>query len=261
MRNSVLFRRSSFFVDAINIIFHVDLFLYHELTFRMKECKMLEDVFTNVPKFNSDNKVELDKMVIDSCSKKVNQNILLDWVSKDKFSNYSINMSLNEYVARLYMDMLINPICEQYLQVTEFGNTLKLLSKDIQLNKLCIYIPFDSDFLKSNISDLFMRNPDNSLSILIGDKKEFMKDHKFDSYIFENATDIDNYLAIPENKTDANILIEVIIPSYNFNMKEDRTDLDILIEQITYYRLNLKLEDKEYYSNYRLAINTLAVPF
>ena len=263
MQNSVLFRRSSFFVDASNIIFYTDLFLYHELSKRMKNIEFLSDIFGDkLPRFQAENRGELDKLIIKSTVTKVHQNILLDWISEDKFNQSDINISMEEYVAMLYLDLLSNPICDEYLQTTEFGNTLKLISKDRQLNQLVIYIPFDSDFLKQSINEFLSGTMGGSFQILIGGKPDYLKKNKFDSYVLENVTDVDEILAIDGNQTNSRsqFIKEVLIPTYEFNMEEGRTDLDMLLEQITYHKLKLKRSANEYASDFNLSINTISVP-
>ena len=43
-------------------------------------------------------------------------------------------------------------------------------------------------------------------------------------------------------------------------MEESRTELDILVEQVTYHKLNLRLPSNAYQQDYGLSINTIAVP-
>lgn len=264
MQNSVLFRRSSFFVDAINVIFYTDLFLYHELLERMKQNEFLRFIFGDkLQTFQTENRGELDKLIIKYTVTKKNQNILLDWISLEKYKESDIDISVEEYVSMLYGDMLTNPICEEYMQTTEFGNTLKLLSKDRQLNRLHIYIPLDSELLKQSINESFSNISGNSsLSIIVGGKEEYLKSHSYDSYVFENISDVDEFLAIEGKKVvgTPQTIKEVLIPTYEFNMEEGRTDLDILIEQVTYHKLKLKKTANEYQSDYNLSINTISVP-
>lgn len=264
MQNSVLFRRSSFFVDAFNVIFYIDLFLYHELSERMEEVDFLKMIFNdNFPVFNAGNRGELDKLIIKSTINKTHQNILLDWISEDEFSKSDIDMSIEEYVSTLYMDMLSNPICDEYLQTSEFGNTLKLISRDRQLNRLVIYIPFDSDFLKQSINEFLSGSIGDGFSILIGGKSEYLAKNKFDSYVLENVDDVDDILAMDGAKVSSGttkFIKEVLIPTYEFNMEEGRTDLDILIEQVTYHKLKLKRKMNEYSSDFNLSINTISLP-
>ena len=263
MQNSVLFRRSSFFVDAMNVIFYSDLFIYHELSKRMESNEFLTSIFGDkMPNFTASTRGDLDKLIIKSTVTKKNQNILLDWISKEKYNQSDINITMDEYVALLYQDIFTSPVCDEYLQLTEFGNTLKLLSKDRQVNKISVYIPFKSDFLINSIYDFISHGYSRSnYNIIIG-QKDFLKKEKYDSYIFENVLDVDDYLAIPENEVvpGAKFIKEVVIPTYEYNMEDGRTNLDILVEQVTYHKLKLKNNPNEYSSKYNLSINTISVP-
>lgn len=256
--NSVLFRRANIFSDVINVLFHVDLFFYHELKYRMEKNEILRDLFIDkLPKISEDSVDVRDTILIKLTSEKNNQNILLDWINIDKYSKYghSLGMDITEFVANMYYDMLINPSCNEYIQPTEFGNTLRLLSKDINLNKIHVYLPFESDYLKESIVELFMGNS-SKISIVIGDKKSLLSDSEiYDTFIFENCVDVDNCLTNSHSK-----LKEILIPAYEYNMIEDRTKLDRLIEQVTYRKLNLKEESSNYASKYNLSINTIGVP-
>ena len=263
MQNSVLFRRSSFFVDAFNIIFYTDLFLYHELSKRMEYNGFLEKIFKEkLPRFNADSRGKLDKLIIKSTANKLNQNILLDWISEYEFNRFDVDMTINDYVATLYLDMLSNPICDEYMQITEFGNALKLISSDRQLNHMSIYVPFNSDFINQSISDYLSGTTGNDFKIVAGGKVEYLKTNKFDSYVFENVSDIDEILATDEsrNSLGGQFIKEILIPTYEFNMEEGRTNLDILIEQVTYHKLKLNKSPNEYTNDFNLSINTISVP-
>lgn len=260
MQNSILFRRSSFFIDAMNVFFYTDLFLYHELVERMKEDILLKTLFSDkLPVFNTDNRVELDRLVIKSTATKKHQNILCDWVNHNKYIQPQTGENINTMLANLYMDMLVNPVCNEYMQVTELGNTIRLVVNDRQVNKIHIYIPFDSLFVRQMIFNAL--NGNTSVSIIIGGKENFLKKNFYDSYMFENIDDVDKCLAIESNKNpNSQLLKEVLIPTYDFNLEESRTDLDILLEQVTYHKMKLSKSSNEYTSDYKLSINTIHVP-
>jgi SHS2 domain-containing protein len=76
-----------------------------------------------------------------------------------------------------------------------------------------------------------------------------------DSYVFENIRNVDELLCRPHS-----LVTEVIIPAYDYNIAEDQTEFEQLVEQITYHRLALEHEDGFYKENYNLSINTIAVP-
>lgn len=255
MQNSILFRRSSFFIDAINVFFYTDLFLYHELMERMKEDQLLVELFSeNLPNFNVGSRGELDRLIIKSTVTKKHQNILYDWINDNRLDN-----STEGLLASLYMDMLINPTCGEYMQVTELGNTIKLLANDRRVNKIHIYLPFDSPFIRSMIGGAL--NGGSNTNIIIGGKEDFLKNNIYDSYMFENVGDIDTCLIEGLKKySNSQLIREVLVPTYEFNLEETRTNLDKLLEQITYHKLKLNLTPNEYVNNYKLSINTIAVP-
>ena len=91
---------------------------------------------------------------------------------------------------------------------------------------------------------------------------EYLKTNKFDSYVFENVSDIDEILATDEsrNSLGGQFIREILIPTYEFNMEEGRTNLDILIEQVTYHKLKLNKSPNEYTNDFNLSINTISVP-
>jgi hypothetical protein len=150
--------------------------------------------------------------------------------------------------------MLNNPICDQYVQVTEFGSALKLLMKDKSLKKLYLYVPFDSSVIFDNLGEMFLGHGTDRITVLTGEKTKKALP-VVDSYVFENVRDVDGLLRVPHTS-----LTEVLIPTYNFNMVEDRTDIEKLVEQITFSRLNLKEEPHEYVDKYNLSLNTINVP-
>lgn len=257
MNNTVLFHRSSFFVDVCNVVLHTDLFLYHELKERIDNGDtLLDKLFTKtLPHIESSNSLTIDTFVIQKSATKNNQNILLDWINKPAFHEINIGMSLYDFVANLYYDIFMNPTCDDYIQMTEFGNTLKLLTTDSNFDILHLYIPFESECIYNNLMDSFAGVGISKITVLIGDKKQlFAEQNDYDSYVFENTSDIDTYLDFKQSKPK-----EVLIPNYEYNLVEDRTDLEKLTEQITYQRLNLR-HPSEYYKEHQLFINTIGVP-
>lgn len=255
MNINKLFHRSSFFIDAMNVLLYSDLFIYHEMKYRMENEEhgeyCLQDLFgESFPKFKSDSKVLEDRMVINECSKKNNQNILLDWIDGRAFDSEE---SLSRYLSMLYFDVFEQPRCDEFIQMTEFGNTMKLLMMDTNLTKIVIYLPFKTDFLISNIEELFSGT--SKVEIVIGPKSEILKSISHDSYVFENVLDVDRYLVGKASK-----LTEILIPTYEYNMTDGRTDIDKILEQVTYRKLNLSHNPSDYMKEYNLSVNTISVP-
>ena len=249
-----LFRRSSFFIDVFNVILYIDLFLFHEIKARMEEDDALRYFFEDgLPKIEPTQ--ENDKLIVHEACTKKNQIILWDWINKEKFLESNSEELLSEYIFSLYMDMLTNPICDEYMQTTEFANALKILLKDEKIKSVTFYMPFDSDVIYDNIIEAFTGYGSQKIQFMVGNKDNKAEAFVADSYVLENAKDIDRYLKVPHSSQ-----IEVLIPSYEFNLVESRTKIEQLIEQITYERLNLEEEDSVYSSKYNLSIHTIGVP-
>ena len=255
MIKTTLNRRSSFFIDAFNVLFHTDLFLYNELYYRIsKGDELLGKLFPNVvptEKYESDNRRDLS--VIQKSAGKKNQNILADFIDKREFTRSNIKVPIETFLANLYYTFLTNPKCHEYLQITEFGNNIKILTSDANFNKLYIYIPFMSDFVQDNIIEAFTGVGISKVTIVTGVKSELVKDIQFDTFVFENVSDVDSCLTTIKRR------IEVLIPDYEYNLVEDRTTIEKLMEQVTYQRLNLK-EDPSFYKEKNIIINTIGVP-
>jgi hypothetical protein len=257
MSNTILNRNSSFFVDGFNVVFYIDLFLYNELFYRTSSGdELLQLLFhKSIPKgekyFSSDVK---DVSIIQKLSSKKNQNVLLDLIDKGRYKILGIEMPIENYVSFLYYDFLTNPTCPEYIQTTEFGNTLKLLTNDSNFNNLDIYIPFESDFIKSSIAEAFTGYNINKVSIISGNKSELLKTPKYDSYAFENVNDIDRYLYDKTSKRT-----EVLIPNYEYNLIEERTKIERLVEQVTYQRIKLDKSNKDYMDK-KIYISVINVP-
>lgn len=254
MIKTALHKRSSFFIDAINVVYYVDLFLYNELFYRAsKGDQLIKSLFGHIlPNdeyyYSGHGK---DVAIIHRLTGKKHQNILLDLIDKSK---YDLDIPLEEFVASLYFSCLTEPECPEFLQMTEFGNTLRMIVGDANVNQVVLYIPFQSDFILSTISESFSGVDISRLKILVGGKPDFLEKNFFDMYVLENVSDVDNLLyGKMSNRT------EVLVPNYEFNLVEKRTNLEQLVEQVTYQRLNLKYDAREYYDK-NLSINTMSIP-
>ena len=257
MIRTTLNRRSSFFVDAYNVVFHTDLFLFNELFYRVSEGDtLLADLFHKSFSKNSKyfSSPEKDVSIIQQVSGKSSQNILYDLIDKEKYNESGFDKPIEEFVAMLYYEFLTNPTCPEYLQMTEFGKILKILATDANFDKLYLYLPFRSEFVYSSIVDSFNGEGISKLFIVSGDKATHINSQSFDTFVFENVTDVDEYLFGKTKKR-----VEVLIPAYEYNMKEDRTNLEKLVEQVTYRRFNLNLTPNEYTSK-GIIISGMSVP-
>ena len=255
MFKTTLNRRSNFFIDAFNVLFHTDLFLFNELYYRISNGDIfLKSVFKNVVpegKYRSDNKRDIS--IVQKSAGKKNQNILLDFIDRRKYNESNSNLPIETFVAKLYYEFLSSPSCPEYLQLTEFGSTIKILTTDANFDKLYIYVPFISDFIRDNIVEAFTGVGISKVSIVIGNKSELIKSTSFDTFVFENVSDVDSYL------TSIGKRVEVLIPSYEYNLMEDRAKIERLMEQVTYQRLKLK-ENNSFYRDKNIIINTIGVP-
>lgn len=250
MNNTVLYKRSSFFVDLLNVVFYADVFLYHELKKRGQSDQSLQCYFDTIYESDVDD-VQLKQIT----AAKKNQNILLDWLNLEHFKEINGDTNPEQFLASLYQSMLAKPECDQYLQLTEFGHALKLLTRDINLTRVFCYLPFTSNFIIENLHRAFNGTDLNKLNYAIGNKRELIETTTVQSYVFENVLDIDKYLPVKHPNC-----IEVLIPSYEYNLMEDRSKLEQTFEDVTYKRLRLEHEPQYYTEEFNLSINTISVP-
>jgi len=233
---------------------YVDLFLYHEMKKRMETDACLQYFFSdNIPDIEPIPKN--DRGIVRVLSNKINKNVLLDWINKEKFCEMNDPNMLVIYVENLVKDMLQNPTCDEYVQLTGFGNNLRILCNDNNTSRVTLYMPYDSDIIYESIRDAFNGYSLDKLSVFVGQKEKKAKEFIADSYVLEDARDIDKYLSVKYAG-----LTEVIIPAYEFNLIEDRSNIEKLIEQVTITRLKLDHEEKWYRDNFNLSINTIATP-
>ena len=255
--------RSKFFVDISNVLFYTDIFLYHELTKRMEKDPSLRLYFGDTingikSSLEEINSKDIDKSLVHITACKLSQNILRDWINIDAFNEINSEELLEPYLANLYKEFLTNPVCDEYLQMTEYGNVLGLLSTDSNFSSITIYMPFYSDFIVQNIKEVLPSTLITKTSFAYGNKKEILATHtSFNSYTFENVRDIDLYLTA--NKYGN---VDVIIPRYEYNLKPDRGDFMKMVEDVSISSATLNLNKPfNYYTEYHgLLINTLPIP-
>ena len=255
MRQSVLYKRSSFFIDIFNVMYYLDLFLFHEMKERMKNDECLRYFFSEkIPSIEPS--PQNDIMIVRTLSGKLHKNILMDWINRDRFCEINQRELLDIYVESLVKDMVQNPICDQFIQLTEFGHTIRILCNDTNTKNVTLYAPYNSELIVDSIKESFHGYNIDKLSMFTGKKDNKAKEFAADSYVLEDAQDIDNYLCTKH----PGMLVEVLIPSYEYNLKTDRTDMEKMVEQIMITRLNIKNNDSWYKDNFNLSINTIAVP-
>lgn len=271
-RHTMLFKRSAFFVDVFNVICHIDLFLYHEIRHQILSDPngMIADIFSDRFPLNVWEKESDDIKIIHLASRKNNQNILLDWVSVDKLQKYNedvqvdgktVELTGDEFVdmflSTLYVQCISEPTCNELLQFTEFGNALKLLMKDSNLDKVTFHIPFESELVVQALLREYAGPNNKKLFINVGDiittvGSDFANAN---SFVFENVRDVDKYL-----RTQRKHGIEVLIPNYEYNMVEDRGTLEKTMEQVMIQRMNLEEPLPDYMEKYNISVNSISVP-
>lgn len=271
---TMLFKRSSFFIDAFNVVCHVDLFLYHEIRNQILSDKdgMLADIFSDKFPLNVWGKESDDIKIIHLASRKLHQNILFDWVDVDTLQKYNdtvlidgtpVELSNEEFVdmflTNLYVQCLTEPTCRELMQLTEFGNALKLLMKDSKLDGVTFHIPFESEIvIQTLLTEYAGSTKDNKLFISIGEIDSSANEtgfQKANSYIFENVRDVDKLL-----RRERKYGIEVLIPTYEYNMMEDRGNLEKTVEQVMIPRMKLEEPLPDYMEKYNISVNSISVP-
>lgn len=269
----MLFKRSFFFIDAINVICHVDLFLFHEIRKQILDEPdgLLADVFSDKFPMNVWSGQPDDIKIIHLASQKLNQNILFDWVNVDALKKYNetvlidgeqVSFTDDEFVdaflSNLYVQCLTEPTCNELLQITEFGNALKLLMKDSKLERMVFHIPFESELIIQTLLSEYTGKNSEKLSISIGkididtDNSGFLRAN---SYVFENIRDVDTYL-----RRSRKYGIEVLIPTFEYNMMEDRGNLEKTMEQVMISRMKLEEPLPDYLEKYNISVNSISVP-
>jgi len=254
MKQTVLYKRSNFFIDVFNVMLCIDLFFYHEIKTRINTDDCIKYYFEeNLP--DVEDTPSNDTYLTILFASKTHQNILYDWIDEEKFLESNSKDAMDQYLGFLYRDILENPTCDQFIQSTGFANTIKILSNDRNVLSITLWLPFQTDFIMKSLNESFRGYGLNKINIYIGEKKADAKEFRADAYTFENISDVDKYLRNPHQS-----LIEVIVPAYEFNMMVDRTKLEKFYEQVTYRRLRLEEPNSNYREKYNLSINSLSVP-
>lgn len=271
---TMLFKRSSFFVDAFNVVCHVDLFLYHEIRKQVLDDPdgMIASVFSGKFPLDVWEKESDDIKIIHLASRKMHQNILFDWVDMDKLQSYNDTVLIDNepvyltdeefadmFLSNLYVQCLTEPTCKELMQLTEFGNALKLLIKDTKLDSVTFHIPFESEIvIQTLLTEYAGSTKDNKLFVCVGeiDPNAAGSDfQKANSYVFENVKDVDKYL-----RKERKYGIEVLIPTYEYNMMEDRGNLEKTMEQVMVPRMKLEEPLSDYMEKYNISVNSISVP-
>jgi hypothetical protein len=120
---------------------------------------------------------------------------------------------------------------------------------------MIFYMPFESPFLIENIKRAFSGTNFGKIYFSIGDRAKSFQTYPADSYILENSYLVDRYFATPHASR-----VEILLPMYEHNMMDGRTESEKLTEQVEYQRLNIREDAHAYMEKYNVSINATAVP-
>lgn len=137
---------------------------------------------------------------------KSNNNILYNFLDKSKIKPCDYNTILKKlYNIYLYKDK-DHLIANAYWTLLAKG--LKLLLKDKNLEKLLIYTGEKNDFnpIICEVITNFFNNSNNKIEVIAGPKSILLQKYKFDVYILNNISDINNLLYERTQNIDVYIL-------------------------------------------------------
>ena len=99
------------------------------------------------------------------------------------------------------------------MHFTHIADSIKVLLKDKQLEKIYVYVKINTPFIHSVIFNFFMES--DKVTIVTGDKENFFKSCDCDTYIFKDIRDIQ---FLPTNKHKDEDKSDVIMLSTQYNM-------------------------------------------
>lgn len=252
---SQLYRRSSIFADARNVIVATDAIVacrfqhyMHahptEIQFFTSDCLwMMKDVYFP----------EVKRTLLGT---KQNRNFLLDYFNWEWVMDSS-PINPQQFCEILYQNILaMEPDGKDILgqedlepALTGIGASFKNLIKDENINQLHIYLD-DAipEYLEKKL--ITYLNGSTKLSFVRGNKEDYFNTHQFDSYFFEDVTDIDQYLTKPHKA-----LVEILVPASTNNLtvveREGNTGLRLV---------STNHPNQYYQENIRANIFTIGLP-
>lgn len=189
---------------------------------------------------------------------KTNVNFLMnyiDWetIAKEESAD-PIEFCDTWYSMMLYQEFDSTDKNSPKLEFTNLADSLRVLLKDNNVEVMCIYMDYKSDYIEKQISDFFMSS---KIRIIIGNKEDFLKNHTFDTYFFEDIDDIEFIKRWHENRS------ELIVPTFPFNIEgyDISPNGEVIYSQDSLCKLPILDKNPiEYLSSYNIDIGMIDIP-
>lgn len=215
---SQLYRRTSIFVDARNVMVATDAIV------ACRFQRYMHNNPTEIQFFTSDclwmmKTLHFPAVKNTILGTKQNRNFLLDYFNWECVTESS-NINPHWLCEFLYQNILaMEPDDTDVLgqediepALTGIGASFKNLIKDENINHLHIYLDHTiPDYLEKKLTTYL--NGSTKLFFVKGDKKDYFNTHQFDSYFLEDVTDIDQYITKPHSA-----LAEILVPASANNL-------------------------------------------
>ena len=252
---SVLFRRSSFFIDLKTMMAHTDLYVAERLIEMGQSNKLNMTLFTSL----IDEYKELGPDIMtERLQAKADINFLLGYL------NWDIVAELDEadpigFCNELYDTLLFQEFDTQgeqlpELKFTQLGNTLQTIVKDSNTEKIYIYMNHPCKYMEFLIANFMCSK---KVEIITGNKEEFLRTHTFDSYFLEDVDDVEFISRRHAQRS------EIIIPVFPFNVTGFEFDEngDVIYTQDSLFKTPiLDKTPVEYLKEYNLDMALINIP-
>ena len=249
-----LYRRSIVYADIKNVVVSTDAIVASRLKRYFEEHHGASFFF--VESLQKLQELPIEALVCNIMAEKKNHNFLLDYFDWTKVGldddvdpiticNFTYKDILKMPVTDT--DILENPDISNLM--TGIGKSLHLLCSDKNLDTIYLYQEeyFPEEIIKG-LNFFYMGN--QKIKYVLGDKKDFFKDHLCDSYFFEDCDSIDKFICRKHSG-----LSEVLVPATEPNLtivdKEKNTCLRLLSTQSP---------SKYYKENFNLEVHTIGLP-
>lgn len=253
---SVLFRRSSFFIDFKTMLTYSDLYVGERLIEHIKESNLDKLLFTRL--VNEFSELDEDTMRERLHAKK-NVNFLLDYLNWSIVSNLEeadpVGFCNDLYDTLLYQEYDKEDKKSPTISFTNLANTLRALLKDSNAKEMYIFMEQPSSYLQLQTLEYFRSDKIKFVNHM--DKKSFFETKLFDSYFFEDVDDV-QYIQRKHLQRS-----EVIIPSFPFNVEGydiDKTG-EIVYSQDSFLKVpNLNEDPLSILQKYNLDLALVNIP-
>lgn len=189
---------------------------------------------------------------------KTDVNFLVGYINWDIVSTLEqadpIGLCYDLYDACLYQEYDIESSDSPIIEFTKLSDTIKSITKDNNTESVYVYMKYPCEYLQSKIETFFRSS---KVHIVSGDKEDFLKNHTFDSYFFENIDDIEYIKRWHSERS------EVIIPAFPFNVSgyDVTKDMEVIYSQDSLFKLPILEENPiEYLKNYNLDLALIDIP-